>query len=418
MNVLKLSRPFLLLAFPLVAVSSSLDLSGEWQVGLQSPSTADDAAWHPIRLPGTLTDAAIGAPLQMKPDLTLATLARLQTKFSYVGPAWYRRQIDVPAAWAGHRILFEVERVLWESQVWVDGRYVGRCDSLIAPHVHDLSAWLPPGRHELLVRIDNREIHPGISHRATSYPAAADAFLAHAYTNHTQTIWNGMLGALRLVAEHSLAIERLAVFPRRQPAAAMRIEGRLAAAPANGRGAPFRFVLRGADGQALAERVETLGAPGTTTIAFDWVLPSGIDIRPWNEFSPLLYRIEASPVENTSDPFAVRFGFRQLQADAGELSLDGRRIFLRGTLECAVFPLTGYPPTDLDSWRRIMQRAKEWGLNHLRFHSWCPPEAAFDAVDELGLYLQVELPHWSLEVGHHPATWEFLQAEAGRMLAA
>jgi beta-galactosidase/beta-glucuronidase len=161
----------LLLTLPVSAVpSSSIDLAGEWQVSLQPPSTTS-ATWAPIRLPGTLTDAGIGAPLQMKPELTLATLARLQTKFSHIGPAWYRRQLDIPPDWAGRRIVLELERVLWESEVWVDGRYAGRADSLVTPHVHDLSAWLPPGRHELQVRIDNREIHPGLSYQAKSYPA-------------------------------------------------------------------------------------------------------------------------------------------------------------------------------------------------------------------------------------------------------
>lgn len=417
MKVLALSGLSLLLALPLAATSSTIDLSGEWQVSLQPPA-ADDATWRAIRLPGTLTDAGIGTPLQMKPELTLATLARLQTKFSHVGPAWYRRQVEIPPDWAKRRIVLELERVLWESQVWVNGHYAGRADSLIAPHVHDLSAWLAPGRHELLVRIDNREIHPGLSYRAKSYPAPEDSYLAHAYTNHTQTLWNGMLGALTLRAEAQAVVTQLSVFPRREPDAALRIEGRVHAPAASGAGVPYRFVLRDPDGKALAERSETVGASGDPDFTFDWELPGGIEARPWSEFSPTLYRLEAAPRDDVSEPFVVRFGFRELTADDGELRLDGRRIFLRGTLECAVFPLTGYPPTDVDAWRRIMQRAKEWGLNHLRFHSWCPPSAAFDAADELGMYLQVELPHWSLEVGHDPATWEFLQAEAARILAA
>ena len=72
--------------------------------------------------------------------------------------------------------------------------------------------------------------------------------------------------------------------------------------------------------------------------------------------------------------------------------VNGRKIFLRGTLECCIFPLTGYPPTDVR--RRgsgSSASAKAHGLNHIRFHSWCPPEAAFAAADELGFYYQVEM---------------------------
>ena len=187
MNRLKLSC-LLLSALPLAAASLTADLSGEWRVSLQEPAAT--AMERPIRLPGTLTDAGIGEPLRAKPGLTLTNLAHLQAKFSYIGPAWYRREVTVPPEWANRRITLELERVLWESRVWVDGRYAGQADSLVVPHVHDLSALFSPGRHELLVRIDNREIHPGLSFQEKKYPVEADTFLAHAYTNHTQTIWN------------------------------------------------------------------------------------------------------------------------------------------------------------------------------------------------------------------------------------
>ncbi|HWL17510.1 MAG TPA: hypothetical protein VNR00_18015, partial [Opitutus sp.] len=155
MNLLKSLGVLLSLTVSAVAAPSIIDLAGDWQVSLQPPA-AENATWHSIRLPGTLTDAGLGEPLQKKPDLTLATLAHLQAKFSHIGPAWYRREIVIPPDWAGRRIRLELGRVLWESQVWVDGREAGRADSLVAPHIHDLSAWLPPGRHVLLVRIDNR----------------------------------------------------------------------------------------------------------------------------------------------------------------------------------------------------------------------------------------------------------------------
>lgn len=417
MNLRKTLGLLALFTLSRAVAAPTLDLSGEWQVSLQPPATAD-ASWRPIRLPGTLTDAGIGKPLECKPELNMATLAHLQAKCRYIGPAWYRREVVIPAEWAGRRMLLELERVLWESTVWVDDRYAGRADSLVAPHVHDLSAWLPPGRHELLVRIDNREIHPGLSHRAKEYADAADSYLAHAYTNHTQTIWNGMLGTLRLRAEEPAAIERLAVFPRRRPAPALRLEGAFATPPADGAGAALHLTLRRADGTIVAERDERFGTDGAAEFAFDWVLPAGTDVQPWSEFSPTLHRLEVSAAGRPAAPLVVRFGFRDFAAEDGELRLDGLRISLRGTLDCAAFPLTGYPPTDAESWRRIFCRAREWGLNHLRFHSWCPPEAAFDAADELGLYLQIELPHWSLAVGRNQETWDFLQTEAERMLAA
>ncbi len=95
------------------------------------------------------------------------------------------------------------------------------------------------------------------------------------------------------------------------------------------------------------------------------------------------------------DRRVLRFGLREVGVQGTQITLNGRPIFLRGTLECCIFPLTGYPPTDVESWRRILRICKAHGLNHIRFHSWCPPEAAFLAADELGFYYQVECPVWA-----------------------
>ena len=80
----------------------------------------------------------------------------------------------------------------------------------------------------------------------------------------------------------------------------------------------------------------------------------------------------------------IEFGMRQIGRNGADLLVNGKKVFLRGTLECCIFPLTGYPPTTKEGWLKVFRSAKEWGLNHLRFHSWCPPKAAFEVADSLG----------------------------------
>ena len=77
---------------------------------------------------------------------------------------------------------------------------------------------------------------------------------------------------------------------------------------------------------------------------------------------------------------------RQISRNGADLLVNGKKVFLRGTLECCIFPLTGYPPTTKEGWIKAFRPAKEWGLNHLRVHSWCPPKAAFEVADSLGFY--------------------------------
>jgi hypothetical protein len=108
---------------------------------------------------------------------------------------------------------------------------------------------------------------------------------------------------------------------------------------------------------------------------------------------------------------------REFNSDGMRFSINGRPLFLRGTLECAIFPLTGYPPTSKEAWLKIMRAARAHGLNHLRFHSWCPPEAAFEAADQLGMYLQVECSSWanqgsSIGDGRAIDAWLYKEAES------
>lgn len=85
---------------------------------------------------------------------------------------------------------------------------------------------------------------------------------------------------------------------------------------------------------------------------------------------------------------------RTIKTENKKILLNGRQIALRGTTDCAIYPLTGYPPTDLETWRRNLSVIKSYGMNHVRFHAWCPPENAFNAADELGIYVSVEMPLW------------------------
>ena len=144
----------------------------------------------------------------------------------------------------------------------------------------------------------------------------------------------------------------------------------------------------------------------------DWALT-------WDEFSPSLYRLiislkAAADGRNFLDDEEVTFGLREFKSENGAFRINGRVVFLRGTHDGCVFPLTGYPPMDVAGWRRVFHIAKSYGLNSFRFHTWCPPEAAFEAADEAGIYLQPELPNWA--VFGQPEHDEFLKAEGERIL--
>jgi hypothetical protein len=135
--------------------------------------------------------------------------------------------------------------------------------------------------------------------------------------------------------------------------------------------------------------------------------------KSWDEFSPNLQEIA---VRLGGDVRTVRFGMRRFAAQGTRFTMNGRPLLLRGTLECSVWPLTGYPPTDLPPWQRIFRIMKSYGLNFIRFHSWCPPEAAFAAADIEGIMIQAEGPQANVEAGQDPKRDAFIEAEFKRIV--
>lgn len=390
-----------------------LPLEGAWRFRLDPSGVGGwlsqfDEDASVINLPGSTDEAGKGYRAE-------ARLGHLSREHEYVGPAWYRRDVVVPEEWSGRRLVLFLERPHWETQVWMDRQYVGRQDSLSAPHRHELGQ-LTAGSHELTIRVDNT-VRIGVG---DALARTGQYNLAHSVTDHTQTNWNGIVGQIELRVTDLVWIEDVQVYPDLE-AEACRVV--LTLGNATGKPASGHLSL-----EATSTNTNQQHACPPVTVLFDLAAEEGVveavypmdGALPWDEFSPAIYsltaRLEASATAETyHDSQRVQFGLRTFEAVGRRFHLNGRPVFLRGTLECCVFPLTGYPPTDVTAWRRILDVAGAYGLNHVRFHSWCPPEAAFVAADELGVMLQVEGPLWA-EFGSDPQVDAFARSEGDRIL--
>jgi hypothetical protein len=405
---------YLFLLFTLFSQTSkaqeSLSLAGEWEVAFD----IDDAGSHrmlkrrmphKIQLPGTTDQAGLGDSLTTKPALNRASLYQLARKHRFVGTAWYRRKITIPENWKGKRIEMNLERVLWQSRVFVDEQEAThQQESLTTPHRYDLTKLLTPGTHTILVRINNTRQYD-ITYQN----------LAHAYTDGTQTIWNGVLGEMSLTAQDPISIQHVRTDPDGKSKS---VEVKLTFE--NTTGAEQQGTLKLTaylNGKSLPVKEESIRVkPGKAVINVNYGLSSNFSL--WDEFSPSVYHLKA---EFESKGIAAKseaettFGVRNLSNENSVLHINGRRLFLRGTLESSIFPLLGHPPVEKSGWLKVFETARNYGLNHIRFHSYCPPKAAFEVADSLGFYLQVELPMWSLQVGEDPKADAFIVAEADRI---
>ena len=124
----------------------------------------------------------------------------------------------------------------------------------------------------------------------------------------------------------------------------------------------------------------------------------------WNG---IIGRIELGPVK--AEDKVAKARMPRLEIKDGQFVANGHPVFLRGKHDACVFPLTGHTPMDKETWLWYFEQCAEYGINHVRFHSWCPPEAAFEAADKLGIYLQPELPFWGTLEGEELLT--FLKKE-------
>jgi hypothetical protein len=378
-----------------------VSLAGRWLYRLDSLDRGIPEKWYGqsfkdgINLPGTLDDALIGRPVKADSSLIKPVMLHLSRKYTYIGAAWYQRTFNTHAVMDA---FLSLERVLWRSDCWIDGNPVGEQESLIAPHTFHLGL-LKPGKHTLTIRIDNRK----------QYDISVNDF-AHAYTDGTQIIWNGIIGKIELVDQGATSIKNIRTFPS--------LANRSVKTLITLQGTPIKktyarvSLFAGTKVIKTSVRVAVSGPEQEITI-------QAPDAKPWDEFHPRLYQICTELTNEKGQLLDVKtttFGFREVTATGNELKINGRPLFLRGTLECNIFPLEGHPPMSAAGWRKVFQAARAYGLNHLRFHSWCPPEAAFWVADSLGFYLHVELPLWVPTVGKDANTLTYLEAEANKII--
>ena len=356
---------------------NAFDLSGTWRC-----ETGEGCA--PAQLPGTLDTNGIGhadltaAPWHPDENVNDALASqdviatRLTRRHTYEGAAVFTRALSfVPPV--GKRVFLFCERTRRLS-LRVNGQEVPPFlpASLSTPVLFELTGLLT-GRDELALTCDNR--YPGWPHDDIVFSSAA--------TDETQTNWNGVIGELSLRVEEPVFIHALRVYPRGD---ALDVWLEISADRA------FQTdVTVISDALAAPVSITAQGGPGFSSVALRG-LPLRADVRRWDEGEGNLYALSASlgGVAKT-----VFFGIRTCCAQNGRFVLNGRPLFLRGETNCAVFPETGHPPTDVASWRHILAVYQSYGVNCVRFHSHCPPEAAFIAADETGMLMQPELSHWN-----------------------
>lgn len=374
-----------------------INLSDAWYTDLGS-----------VQLPGTTDEACLGDTIS-----NLNETGRLSRRHSFVGALTYEHLVTIPESFRDKHISLVMERTK-PSTLWIDEDSIGSFSHLYAPHIYDISG-IKPGEHRIRICVDNSEkaILPKIGG-------------SHAVSEHTQTNWNGILGMFYIEATDNVYIHSLQVYPDTKENL-LNVRTVICRSP---RAMSQNAVELSLDFAATDFSIGSLYAPyiqrdtlmqSIDTINITIPIPEGME--KWSEWHPNVYTLTATLTAKdpkskavSSDRSSTSFGIRDFHTEGSQFVINGKRTFLRGKHDACVFPLTGYAPMDVDSWRDVYRRAKSFGINHYRFHSWAPPRAAFEAADLEGIYLQPELPYWGCLEAGDTALLNFLHNEGDMLL--
>lgn len=354
---------------------------------LTTPSTFEDK----IEIPGTMQEQGFGNDINHKTPWISSLHDKLwyqreeyktegdkvltpflsQPKKHYLGKAWYQKSFVVPEDLEGHIFYFTMECVKWKTDVWVDDRHVGSEISLSAPHVHCLGE-LEAGDHQVTVCVDNSFIHP---YRPD----------AHGVTDGIGLTWNGIAGQVSIKAKPYIHMEDIRTFPSIDKEEVL-VEINLK----NHKDSEKEVTISAGDHSQTYKVGE-----GDNPVEF--TIPYKNRVELWDEYNKNVHKLDlVMEFEDFRQEESTTFGFRELEVKDGLFYVNGRPTFFRGTHSGGDFPLTGHPSTNVDDWKKIIRKCQEYGLNYIRFHSFCPPKAAFIAADEEGFYLQVECGMWNV----------------------
>lgn len=380
---------------------TKMNLEGKWNLHLDEQKT-DHGLTSPytdtISLPNTTSHAQKGR----KNETVLA--GALTDEYLFEGYAWFSREIVVPDHLAGKRCFLHLERTR-VTTLWIDGALWGTQNSLNTPHRYEIAAGLTAGTHKITIRVDN-----------TSYPTKG----GHLTSEDTQTNWNGITGKMELQFYDRVYLKNVQVYPNLAHRS-FDIKADLVGDP---QGIRIIVSSHSINTSPVHTPEEQIIIPDSNDLHFTYEL--GKDALLWSDDEPQVYKLSICLKDSngeTLDSEEILTGLREFKADEDKFSINGHKTFLRGKHDGLIFPLTGYAPTDVDEWIRILGISKSYGINHYRFHTCCPPEAAFIAADLLGIYMEPELPFWGTITDessdtHNEAEQEYLISEGYAMLQA
>lgn len=387
----------------------SLNLAGSWNFAMDPAKEGIEKKQFlaiptdTIPLPGTISQAKKGTPSDVRET------GFLTDPYLFEGYAWYSKEITIDKADLDKEIYLYLERTRM-TKIWIDDTFAGEFDSLNTPHNYNLTKYITKTQFRLTILVSN-----------VDYPTKG----GHLTSPDTQTNWNGIIGEIALHIYDNLFVTNVKTYPD--------IESKSVLVTFDTVNTTESAQIRTITANAILTDISGdtgISAPGADfSIEFpagngkgSFTYALGEDAALWSEYTPVVYRLELS-ISDSSEISTTTFGLRKFSTTETEFLINGTPTFLRGKHDGLIFPLTGAVPATVEEWIRVMKISKSYGINHYRFHTCCPPDAAFVAADYLGIYMEPQLPFWGTltapgDENHNEEEQQYLITEGYRMMDA
>lgn len=347
----------------------TVSLDGAWSFRMDPENAGEAEAWYAEAVPFIDSIQVPGAwEAQGYGDATD------KLKHHFIGKGWYKRVVEIPAAWSGRRVFLCIGGVHRYASVWVNGTAFGEHIGCLSPFEYDITDCAPPGsKATIAVRVDSEQRWD------------IDTMIgAWDIIDYMDTYWGGIWGHVTLEARNSAYLEDLYVAPFVSPARCR-----------------TTVVVKGTPPEDAALRLEILDkaeriigtADAAPVVSLKPLEVEAPGVQLWTPDRPELYRARMSLVqgETVLDAIETRFGFREIAIEGVRILLNGKPLFLRGYGDDAIYPETMAAPSDEAVYRKKIGIAKEYGFNHVRHHSHFLPPEYYDVCDELGMLVSPEL---------------------------
>ncbi|MBE6364587.1 MAG: hypothetical protein E7053_02400 [Lentisphaerae bacterium] len=303
-----------------------------------------------------------------------------------IGTGFYRKRFTVDQDFCCATLT--VGPAMWGCSVYCNGCFAGSTTGYSTASTYQLEKLLKPGENELIIAVCNFHDDGGAYHRLDkshdgipfgTRPGQHRGLAAQGYQSERGGINGGV--ALKLTPQSTLS-DYYITFANGVPV--WHVENR-------GGKAMLHWSI-----SYKGEKFDSGTLPIDGRVEFTSQCPPAL----WSDRHPELCDIELTLDADgqITDAVKFRWGARQLTVNGMSIEINGIPTFFRGVTEHCYFADTTNPHCDREKYLRelgVLQRA---GFNFVRCHTWCPPEAFYEACDQLGLLVETELPSvWSFD---------------------